>query len=303
MTVPVYPDGNAGPGGIVNVTVLAEPLGDAKPGVKVSVCPVKGIVMVSIVGGNQLESEPVGRRVVKSVAKVTVRMGPAVATVPTGAVTTVDQTPGLPESGTVTVRIKVAVLLGPSAMVRVSTEPAVLSGPGVTVTVIPLVVGEAAGTIGMVTVAPEPGTPGVSGIVTVVNEAPGLSLAAGVTAVISDPEGRGSVTVRTGTVTVLLGAEANCVTVTVTGVLAAEETCPTGGTSDEVQVEETESEVEAREPVPEPELPGEIVTVNTVTGTVTDSTGATVTTMVPCSVLVVVHVVSELRSALPQINC
>jgi len=87
---------------------------------------------------------------------------------------TVDHDPGLPESGTVTVRIIVAELLGPPGIVTVNMESAELPGPVGAVTVSPGV-GDS-GITGAVRVVPEPGTPGTAGIVTVRNDATELLL-------------------------------------------------------------------------------------------------------------------------------
>ena len=82
---------------------------------------------------------------------------------------TVDHDPGLPDSGTVTVRIIVGELLGPPGIVTVNTEPVELPGPVGTVTV-NSGVGDS-GITGAVRVVPEPGTPGTPGIVTVRKDA------------------------------------------------------------------------------------------------------------------------------------
>jgi len=68
---------------------------------------------------------------------VTVTTGPAEEPRDPGAVMTVDQVPGPPALGTVTVSTIVAVLLGPSGTVTVMTEPGVLPGAAGTVTVTP----------------------------------------------------------------------------------------------------------------------------------------------------------------------
>jgi hypothetical protein len=147
--------------------------------------------------------------------KVTVTTGPTVAVGLPGAVMTVDQDPGLPELGTVTVRTTVAVLSGPSGMVTVNTEPGKFAGWAGTVTVTPDV-----GTPGMltVTVAPDPGMPGVAGIVSVTTGTAGPPLSGGAVTVAPGATGvlepRGTVTVTTGTVTVLFGGVGSAVRVT-----------------------------------------------------------------------------------------
>lgn len=81
-------------------------------------------VMVSIVKGNQLDPE--SERL--SGETGTGETGTGTLVVRLGAVMTVDHEPGLPDSGTVTVRTTVAVLLGPSGMVTVTTEPSEMPG-------------------------------------------------------------------------------------------------------------------------------------------------------------------------------
>lgn len=219
VKVPVKGVGKPASGGIVYVTVSGVPTGEVKPAPDGPAGPAegdRGIVMVSIVRGNHVDSSPgltpgevTGvwvTRVDSDEKKVTVTTGPWERPEPPGAVITVDQVPGIPESGTVTVRTSVAVLLGPSGMVTVSTEPADVPWAAGTVTVTPEV--GAAGMIGTVIVVPEPGIPDDSGIVTVTKDRAELSLPPGPVVEPPEPgvlpEGGGKVTVRTGTVTVLL---------------------------------------------------------------------------------------------------
>ena len=209
--------------------------------------------------------------------KVTVTTGPAVAPGFPGAVITVDQAPGLPEAGTVTVSTTVAVLPGPSGIVTVRTELAEFTGGAGTVTVTPDV--GTSGTRGIVTVAPEPGTPGVSGTVTVTRDTaefpfPGeaVTVAPGAG---EAPEPRGTVTVTTGTVMVLLGGngssvdviDGSSVSVTVTTGATPEEPWPIErSVSDEVHVEDSRPEAASAEPEDRPGSAGARVTVTTVAG-------------------------------------
>jgi len=113
-------------------------------------------------------------------------------------------------------------------------------------------------------------------------------------------DGPESVTVRTGTVTVLLGTEGPWVTVTVTG--AVGEPWPREGTPVVVQVDEPASGTVAgwdrpgvtsedgRPREPGSEAPG--VTVRVTTGTMGWVEAGTVTKTVGCSVVVLVQVVS-----------
>lgn len=153
------------------------------------------------------------------VKRVTVTIGPEDAPDGPGAVMIVDQEPGLP-SGTVTVRTTVAVLSGPSGMVTVTTDPA--GGPEACGTVNAGVDVGRSDVSGMVRVMSEPGLPLPAGMVRVTRGTPEMPPGIpplGTAEVGTGPEapldGLGTVTVTTGTVTVLRGAVGKSVSVTV----------------------------------------------------------------------------------------
>lgn len=146
------------------------------------------------------------------VKMVTVTRGPAGAPETPGAVMMVDQAPGLPEPwGTVTVKTTVAVSLGPSGIVTVTTPTEL-----------------------------EAASPGTVAVATGVASGP-----------VEESGGLGSVTVKTGTVTVLMtGAE---------GVGMA----GTTGVSEDSQVEEAKEGPfakleETKEPEPAPPSAGRV---------------------------------------------
>jgi hypothetical protein len=266
--------------------------------------PDRGTVIVSIVTGGPLGpegTEPpdgtgIGMVVVTpccwELVKVTVTTGPAVAPGVPGAVITVDQEPGLPGLETVTVRTTVAVLLGPSGIVMVRTEPAEFAGWAGIVTVTPDVGMPGRGTV---TVAPDPGMPGASGTVTVTTGTAGLPLSGEAVTVAPGARGalepRGTVTVTTGTVTVLLGGPGSSVRVTVVAAAAPEEPWPMErSVPEEVQVEESRAGRVSAEPEDRPGSPGASVTVTTVAGpkvAIGVSRGTVTTTVCGCVVVLV----------------
>jgi hypothetical protein len=166
------------------------------------------------------------------------------------------------------VRMTVAVLLGPSGIVTVRTEPAEFGGWAGIVTVTPDVGMPGRGTV---TVAPGPGTPGASGTVTVTTGTAGLPLSSEAVTVAPGargvPEPRGTVTVTTGTVTVLLGGLGSSVRVTVAAAAVPEEPWPTErSVPEEVQVEEPRPGRASAKLLDRPGSPGASVTVTTVAG-------------------------------------
>ena len=240
------------------------------------------------------------------VKRVTVTVGPEDAPDAPGAVMIVDQEPGLP-SGTVTVRTTVAVLSGPSGMVTVTTDPA--GGP------------DACGTVDV-----EVGTSDDSGRVRVMSE-PGLPLPAGMVRVTRAPlgttevgtgpeaplDGLGTVTVTTGTVTVLRGPVGNSVSVMVRvrGATGPDVPWPPGKrVAEDVHVEESEPKAsvaavdESEEPEGEPRAPGSpevTVTVKTEAAMAVWVDRGTVTITAPPTVVVLVQGASSTTSSLQNV--